>query len=130
VACFTKAGDGIADQLNWHQVIEERNDEMDAVVAVVLRSDPAALARVVAWINQRLTDSEYADQAKDSLREWLDLIRSRGLPGVLETLRDPGENARRLRHSSPFALIMPPKERVRILRRYETRRPRTHPAGV
>lgn len=116
--------------MNWHQVIEERAYEMDQVVADVLRREPAKLDLVVAWIEARLADPDYSLHSKDALTEWLDLIRSRGLPGVLERLADRGEDAFRMRHSSPFAIIMPQDERMRILRRYESLRPRTHPAGV
>ena len=116
--------------MNWHRVIEERSYEMDQVIAGVLRREPAKLDAVVAWIEQRLADPDYSVHSKDALTEWLDLIRSRGLPGVLEKLADRGEDAFRMRQSSPFAIIMPQDERMRILRRYEARRPRTHPAGV
>ena len=67
---------------------------------------------------------------KDALTEWLDLIRLRGFPGILEMLAERSEDASRMRHSSPFAILMPQEERIRILRRYEALRPRTHPAGV
>jgi hypothetical protein len=116
--------------MNWHQLIDERNYEMDQVVATVLRRDPAKLESVVRWIERRLADPEYSIHLKEELREWLDLIRSRGLPGVLEALTDRSERAGRLRQSSPFAVIMPQDERLEILRRYEALRPRAHPAGV
>jgi hypothetical protein len=116
--------------VNWHQVIEERSYEMDQVVADVLRREPAKLDLVVAWIEQRLADPDYSEHSKNALSEWLDLIHSRGLPGVLERLSDRSEDAFRMRQSSPFAVIMPQDERRRILRRYEALRPRTHPAGV
>ena len=116
--------------MNWHQIIEERAYEMDQVVADVLRRDPATLDLVVAWIEKRLDDPDYSVHSKDALTEWLNLIRSRGLPGVLEKLADRCEDAVRMRQSSPFAVIMPQDERIRILRRYEALRPRTHPAGV
>ena len=105
--------------MNWHQVIDERSYEMDQVVAAVLRREPAKLGLVVAWIEQRLADPEYSIHSKEALCEWLDLIRARGLPGVLEKLADRSEDAYRMRHSSPFAVIMPQDERQRILRRYE-----------
>jgi hypothetical protein len=116
--------------VNWHQLIEERSYEMDQVVAEVLRRDPAKLASVIGWIEERLADPEYCIHSKDALQEWLHLIHARGLPGVLEKLTDRSEEAFRLRHSSPFAVIMPQDERLRILRRYEALRPRAHPAGV
>ena len=116
--------------MNWHQLIEERSYEMDQVVADVLRRDPAKLDLVVGWIEQRLADPDYSIHSKDALQEWLDLIRARGLPGVLEELATRTEEAFRMRQSSPFAVVMPQDERMRILRRYEALRPRTHPAGV
>jgi hypothetical protein len=116
--------------VNWHQVIEERSYEMHQIVADVLRREPAKLQLVVAWIDQRLGDPDYSDHSKDALSEWLGLIRSRGLPGVLEKLADRTEDGVRMRHSSPFAVIMPQDERRRIFRRYEALRPRTHPASV
>ena len=116
--------------MNWHQVIEERSYEMDQVIADVLRREPVKLDLVIAWIEQRLADPDYSVHSKDALTEWLDLIRSRGLTGVLEKLADRSEDAFRMRQSSPFAILMPQDERMRILRRYEALRPRTHPAGV
>jgi len=116
--------------VNWHQVIEERGYEMDQVVAEVLRRDPSKLGLVVSWIQGRLSDPEYSSHSKDALAEWLELIRSRGLTGVLERLSDRSEEALRMKQSSPFAILMPQDERRRILRRYEALRPRTHPAGV
>ncbi len=116
--------------MNWHQLIEERSYEMDQGVAEVLRREPAKLELVVAWIEQRLADPNYSIHSKDALTEWIDLIRARGLRGVLEKLADRSEDAFRMRHSSRFAVIMPQDERVRILRRYEALQPRTHPASV
>ncbi len=68
--------------------------------------------------------------SKDALQEWLDLIRKRGMAGVLDKLADRSDEAFRMRHNSPFAVVMPQDTRMRILRKYEALRPRTHPAGV
>jgi hypothetical protein len=99
-------------------------------LAGVLRADPAKLDLVVQWIEARLGDPDYSIHSKDALQGWLDLIRARGLPGVLEKLADRSQDAFRMRQSSPFAVLMPQDERMRILCRYEARRPRTYPAGV
>ena len=117
-------------RVNWHEVIDERNFEMDQVIAGVLESNPSKLNQVVSWVEDRLSDPNYSIHSKDVLTEWQDLIRSRGLEGVLNVLRSRAEEAWRLRQSSPFAVIMPQEERLSILRLYEARRPRTHPAGV
>ena len=120
----------LIELVNWHEIIEQRSYDLHQVVASVLAKDPTQLERVVEWIKARLADPNYAIQSKDALQEWLRLIDQRGLPGVLEVLRDADEEARRLRHSSPFAIIMPQQERAEIFQRYEARRPRTHPASV
>ena len=116
--------------VNWHQLIDERNCEMDRVIAAVLQQDPSKLEAVVDGIERRLADPEFSIHSKDSLREWLDLIRNRGLKGVIDVLADRSEEAMRLRQSSPFAILMPQDERLKILRRYEALRPRAHPSGV
>lgn len=103
---------------------------MDQVVAEVLLREPARLELVVAWIERRLADPDYSIHSKDALTDWLQLIHSCGLPGVLERLADRGEEAVQMRQNSPFAVIMPQEERLRILCRYEALRARTHPASV
>src|SRR5438093_12757897 len=103
---------------------------MDQAVADVLKRDPGKLDVVVAWIDRWLADPDFSTQSKEGLAEWLELIKSRGLAGVLEALRDRSEEGRRMRQNSPFAVIMPQDERLRILRKYEALRPGTHPAGV
>lgn len=116
--------------MNPHDINDERNLEMDQVIARELRADPSKLHLAVAWIQRFLADPEYSIHSKDDLTEWLDLIRTRGLPGVLAALEDRSEEGRRMRQNSPFAVIMPQDERRKILDRYEALRPRTHPAGV
>ena len=115
--------------MNFHEIIDERALEMDRVIARELRADPAKLDLVVAWIQRFLDDPDYSENNKDCLREWLDLIRE-GLPRVLKALADFSEEGRRMRQNSPFAVLMPQEERLRILDKYEARRTRTHPAGV
>jgi hypothetical protein len=116
--------------MNWHQLIEQRSYELHLVIAAVLRRDPSNLTRVVDWIEQCLSDPDYSVHSKDALREWLDVIERRGSEGVIEVLEDRGEDAARMRQSSPFAVLMPQDERMKILRKYEALRTRTHPAGV
>jgi len=116
--------------VNCHEVIDERSLEMHRVVARELRADPSKLDRVVAWIERFLGDPDYSVQSKDALTEWLDLIRTRGLPGVLAALEDRSEEGQRMRQSSPFAVIMPQDERRAILARCEPVPTRTHPANV
>ena len=104
-----------ASAVNWHEVIVGRSFGMH---------------QVVAWMEKFLADPDFSEHSEVALTEWHDLVKTHGLTGVLEVLEDHGENATRMRQSSPFAVLMPPDERLQILRRYEALRPRTHPAGV
>ena len=89
--------------MNWHQVIDERSHEMHQVIAGILRRSPGKLALVSAWIERMMSNPDYSDQNKDALQEWLDLIEADGVEGVLRVLDDRGEDATRMRPSSPFA---------------------------
>jgi len=120
---------GTSSSMNWHEVMDECALEMDRVIARELRADPAKLDLAVAWIQRFLDDADYSDQNKDALAEWMEILRQ-GLPRVLEALADESDEGQRMRQSSPFAVLMPQDERLRILAKYEARRPRTHPAGV
>ncbi len=117
-------------EVNWHQIIDERNFEMDQVIADLLERDPAKLGVAEKWIGERLDDPQYSAQSKGCLREWLDLIGNEGVFGVIATLRSQNQEASRLRQCSPFGTLMPAEERLKILGRYEARRTRTHSAGV
>ena len=108
--------------MNWHEVVDERSYEMHQVVADVLRRDPARLQLVLDWIDGRMGDPQYSEHSKDALREWLHVIQTEGLAGVLKVLSDRNEDTTRLRQNSPFAIIMPQDVRKRILRRYEALR--------
>jgi hypothetical protein len=116
--------------MTWHELIDERAYEMHQVIAGVLRRDPARLDVALTWIERFLSAPEYSASSKDALNEWRDLIRSRGLEGVLQLLAERSENATRMRHMSPFAGLMPQDKRTEILQRHEARRPRAHPAGI
>src|SRR5712691_3517682 len=116
--------------MNWHEVIEQRALEMDEVIARVLRQDLSKLELVVAWIERFLAHPDYDIHSRDDLQEWLDLIKSGGLERVLKALSDRSDEGRRMRQNSPFVVLMPQDERLRILKKYEALRARTHPAGV
>jgi hypothetical protein len=116
--------------MNWHQVIDERSHEMHQVIAGILRRSPGKLALVSAWIERMMSNPDYSDQNKDALQAWLDLIEADGVEGVLRVLDDRGEDATRMRQSSPFAVLMPQDQRLKILEKYEARRARASLAGV
>ncbi len=116
--------------MNWHEVIDERSHAMHQVIADILRRSPEELSQVTAWIGKRMADPVYSVQAKEALQEWLEVIQTEGVNGVLNVLDDRGEEAARMRQSTPFAVLMPQDKRLEILEHYESRRTRAHPAGV
>lgn len=128
--CCGEGGGAYAVPVNWHQIIDERSFEMHQVIADILRRSPGKLAVAKAWIQRFLDDPEYSIHGKDALSEWLEVMENEGLAGVLSILDDRGDDATRMRQSSPFAALMPQDKRLEILRKYEARRPRTHLAGV
>lgn len=118
--------------MSTHDLIDERSFEMHRVIARILRADPSALVRVVAQMESRLNDPDYSESLKDCVREWQAIVIS-GVDRVLEVLNDRGEEGRRLRQNSPFAILMPQEERLRILRRFtrdEPVRAGAHSSGV
>jgi hypothetical protein len=121
---------GICDGMNWHQVIDERSYEMHQVIADILRESPGGLAHVSRWIEDKLRDEKYSEDGKAALREWQDVIRVEGVRGVLRVLDDRGDEATRMRQSTPFAVLMPGEKRQAIYQKYESLRTRTSLAGV
>jgi hypothetical protein len=116
--------------MSWHEVIDQRSYEMHQVIAEILREDPSKLNAALEWIDELLSNPGYSSRSKVALEEWRDLIRSQGLEGVLIVLSDRGEQADHMRHSSPFARLMPQDKRLEIFRRYEARRPRACSPGI
>ncbi|HRQ90438.1 MAG TPA: hypothetical protein PLA50_16700 [Bacteroidia bacterium] len=118
--------------MNSHRHIDERSYEMHQVIVRILRADPACLGLVAQQMDARLADPDYSESLKDCVREWRGIVAG-GLDRVLSVLEDRSDEGHRLRQNSPFAILMPQEERMRILRRYRQHEPvRTgaHPAGV
>lgn len=116
---------GYFTPVNWHEVIDERNFEMDYVIADILRAAPEKLRLAQAWVERKLADPKYSDQNKESLREWLDVIETGGVEGVLAVLMSRSDESERLRQSAPFSMLMPDDQRRAILEKYEPFRTRT-----
>lgn len=97
--------------MDLHRLGEERSIAYHRAVAERLADDPRLLetarARVRAWC---------AGAAVPHYAQAWSAILVRPLPEILAFLVDPGEHARELRQSTPFAGILPPRERWRIWR--------------
>lgn len=103
---------------------------MHQVIADILRQSPGVLPRVSRWIEDKMRDERYSEDGKAALREWQDVIRIEGMRGVLRVLDDRGDEATRMRQSTPFAVLMPSAQREAIYQKYESLRTRTSLAGV
>ncbi len=98
-----------------HRLAEERSIAYHRVIAERLVRDPslldAARARVRGWLTAPQPVPAYASA-------WNEIL-GQEVTAIAAFLADPGERARELRQSSPFAGYLSPRERWQLW--YETR---------
>lgn len=102
---------GFMDPQNPHRVAEARSLALHREVARRLRERPELLDEVRARVESWLRDGTVALPYAQSWRE----ILERSLDHILEALVDPSERGRDLRQCTPFAGILDPRTRWRIL---------------
>ena len=94
-----------------HRVLEARSLAMHCLAAQKVARNPALLKEVrrtlAAW------RSRYGSDAPRALDEW-QAILERSWPEIAAFITDPGENATRLRQSTPFAGVLSARERERV----------------
>lgn len=103
--------------MRTHEWIDQRSLALHQAVATKLEAQPDLLEVARANLERWLANSSAA-----TLQEWRRLLNSLPLPELLALLRSSGEQAARLRQSSPFAGLLSPTERQAILDRYESSR--------
>ena len=106
--CYT---DRVTD--GRHALVEATSLELHRVVAEGLRAEPALIERAQARVRGWLRDGTVAR----SLAEAWSALLARPLEEVTTFLIDPGERARQLRQTSPFAGFLDPRTRWAIWRR-------------
>jgi len=94
-----------------HRIIEARSLAMHCLAAQKIARQPKLLEQVRKTLDAWL--SRYGENAPRALEEWQALLR-RPWPEVAWIITDPGEDATRLRQSSPFAGVLGPGERERV----------------
>jgi hypothetical protein len=101
-----------------HAEVEERSLALHRAVAERLREEPERVAlarqRVAAWRRDGAVGEPYAQAWSQAL--------DGPLKSLLELLIDPGPAATALRQVSPFAGVLSPRERWRILEDWAARR--------
>ena len=103
-----------------HARLEERSLALHREIARRVRQDPGLLTAVRERLGNDIKSDRFSPSVTDAMQEWLDLLNANSLEHTLEWLVDPGENARRLRQSTPFAGILTQEERRRILEVHES----------
>jgi hypothetical protein len=101
-----------------HRKIEERSLALHREIAVKIQQNPSLLVEVRQRLEQAVGSKRYSESVKGALREWLDILDQKPVSEILELLTDPGEEATRLRQSSPFADVLSEAERRRVLNRF------------
>ena len=100
-----------------HEWIDQRSLALHEAVAAKLEAQPqlveVARANLQRWLSTN---------PAEALREWKLVLDGIALPELVALLRSPGDEAARLRQSSPFAGLLTPAERQSILNDYESRR--------
>jgi len=101
-----------------HQLIDQRCLALHRAVSDRIRRRPDMLA--VARENLRRW-AEMNGFLSPALEEWREILDTRTPEEILRLLCDPGDEATRLRQSSPFGGVLSEPERLRILKQYEPR---------
>jgi hypothetical protein len=103
-----------------HRKLEERSLALHREIAQRIRRNPDLLTRVRDRLSRDIHSGRFSISLTDAMQEWLDLLNSSSVEQVIELLVDQGENARRLRQSTPFAGILTQEERRHILEKHES----------
>jgi type II secretory pathway component PulL len=99
-----------------HEWIDQRSLALHEAVAAKLEGQPALISVARRNLERWLRVNETA-----ALLEWRRLLDVLSMPDLLALLCSPGEDAARLRQSSPFAGVLSPRERQSILDRHDPR---------
>jgi hypothetical protein len=97
--------------MDRHRLAEQRSLEFHRIVAERIRSDPGVLDRARRRVQQWLA----ADPEAFHARAWAEALAG-PTETILALLVDPGERARELRQSTPFAGVLGARERWKLWR--------------
>ena len=98
--------------MDSERLSKQRSLAFHKAIAARLRADPSLLeearVRLDRWAKRGSRSTHLIDR-------WGEIL-SHDLGDLLDLLEDPGDEATGLRHASPFAGMLDPKERWRIWR--------------
>ena len=104
----------VARELWSHEFLEALALEQCRETARRIQTDPSLIETARANIHRWIARTGYHAGEIRSLREWEALLDPDQLPRLLRVMADPGEDAARMRQSSPFAGILSAADRERI----------------
>ena len=104
--------------LKDHRLIDERSLAFDRLVAEKIASDPGVLDHARANLERWLLTC--SPRLRPTLLEWQELLNAQP-ERLRDTLLSTDEHAIQLRQSSPFAGVLTPSDRARILREFQLR---------
>ena len=96
-----------------HAELDARSIAIASLIAEKLARDPALIGRAQRWVANRMLRA--SPQESRELQEWEHVLRTTSLPRLQRLLVDRGPWATRLRQTLPFAEVLTPAERDRIL---------------
>lgn len=99
-----------AEFVSDHVRLDQRSLALHFAIAEKIKADPALLDKALQNIKRWKAQSS---SLSDPLDEW-EAIINQGVDKMIEFMRDPSEEATRLRQSSPFAGILTEAERLAI----------------
>jgi len=94
-----------------HRIIEARSLAMHCIAAQKIEREPALLNTVRQTLES--WRSRYGDNVPRALDEWKSILEQ-PWPAIAALITDPGEQAARLRQSTPFASVLTAPERERV----------------
>ena len=103
-----------------HRRHEEQSLVLHREIARRIRINPDLLTVVRDRLTKDIHSGQFSVSVTDAMQEWLDLLNAGSLAEILELLLDQGENARRLRQSTPFTGILTQEERRHVLEKHES----------
>jgi hypothetical protein len=109
-----------ANSPNLHIRLVERSRALHQAVAEKIRANPQLVQIARENLRRWLAEERLHGQPSKGLLEWEQILQDRSFDQILKLICDPGEEADRLRHATPFSGILTEAERENIYRHYAT----------
>ena len=118
ILCRVKMRTDSAQSGDLHIRLVERSRALHQAVAEKIRANPQLIQIARDNLQRWLTEERTHGQASEGLLEWERILQDFSFDQILKLICDPGEEADRLRHATPFAGILTEAERENIYEQY------------